>query len=724
MKSMFAWSLLIQAILSDAYADRQALDRSQVNFDDGIAGRSHSSMMIRNVAQPELKDTSITPVAVDKRDEQPPETESYIARATDTNNDTQTAETRKWLEGIVKDKSKMYEMRGFPWKPDEVPDEDIEKLIDEGRFDEEIDKYQKPYAWTGLILDKAGYELVKAKTEWIRGIELESRLRVEGMSPVGGLRHTFTEPLHTRKAEWGDWAKQESAAKDLVQVSNFEGDKLDDLKDFVFEKKAGKGIRVYVIDRGVQVDVIDDKGNKVFSGFEDLNDRSTILETTRFRDQNAAHDKRTDYANGHGTKVASKVVGQWGTAKEATLVPVQVLVNSADDIPAGFNEVWRDVRRRRAQNKAIVVCSVHAIPPKGGWTRQQARAEDIGREFTQWIDLLHREGVPVAVASGNHGDVENRDVIDTLPAILEGDNFPLINVGATTLEGKAWENTQGKGTQDGTQLTIYAPGVDVVVHDHVDGKEMRDSGTSFAAPVVAGIVAVHMNYQPWDKAKTGVERVKEIKRWIRTPESSWERIKNQFPDKPNMKVNMIWNGADEAAHKSVGGSAVDSPPSPPPQVQNERQTFVVGLEQVGIPRCTTYTPSGTNTKPTTICTEAHDYMYRHFFYRLDRVDDVDSLCTSTLIDFHQDQLGPVGDVKLLENPVWPRGEWKFNLYGEQFTYNNDGSNPGALWKGNRKIDCNGDLEHHDPKSDEWCENTLTKTSGSSRKRRRLLACKW
>jgi hypothetical protein len=30
--------------------------------------------------------------------------------------------------------------------------------------------------------------------------------------------------------------------------------------------------------------------------------------------------------------------------------------------------------------------------------------------------------------------------------------------------------------------------------------------------MVAGIVAVHMNYQPWDKAKTGVERVKEGKR--------------------------------------------------------------------------------------------------------------------------------------------------------------------------------------------------------------------
>ncbi|KAH4103844.1 hypothetical protein HBH70_097240 [Parastagonospora nodorum] len=703
-------------------------DRSQINADDGITGRSHSSMMTRNVAQPELKDTPVTSANAAKRDEQAAETHSYIAYATDMKNDTQTAATRKWLEGIVKDKSKLFERRGFPWEPEEVPNDELQKLYDEGRWDEGIDSYEKPYAWSHLILDQAGFELIKAKKEWIETIELESNLKVVGMSPLGDLRHTSHESLHSRKAEWGDWAKQENAASDLTQNSNYEGGKLNDLKDFVFEKRAGEGTLVYVVDRGVQVDVRDDKSNKLFSGFEDVNDRFTILETRAFSNQNAAHDKRTDYADGHGTKVASKVVGQWGTAKGATLVPVQVLVDEFADLPDGFNQVWKDLRRRKAQNRgqsiqAVVVCSVHVVPSQGGWTRQEAEAQFVGRMFSKWIKLLHEEGVPIVLASGNFGDIDKRDVIDTLPAVLATDDVPLINVGATTVEGKAWEKSQGQGSQDGTQLAIYAPGVDVVVHDHIDGKETRATGTSMAAPAVAGIIAVHMNYQPWGKDNTGLARVKEIRRWIQTPESSWERIKNQFPDKPNMKVNMIWNGADEAAHKSVSDSASNSPP-PPPQVQNERQTFVVGLEQVGIPRCTTYTPSGTNTKPTTICTEAHDYMYRHFFYRLDRVDDVDSLCTSTLIDFHQDQLGPVGDVKLLENPVWPRGEWKFNLYGEQFTYNNDGSNPGALWKGNRKIDCNGDLEHHDPKSDEWCENNLTKTSGSSRKRRRLLACKW
>ena len=172
-------------------------------------------------------------------------------------------------------------------------------------------------------------------------------------------------------------------------------------------------------------------------------------------------------------------------------------------------------------------------------TREEGERNALGVEYIRHMKKVLGLGVPIVLASGNYGDQDKRDVIDTLPAVLEKDDFPIINVGAATLEGKAWAKTQGQGSQDGTQLTIYAVGEDVEVHNHVDGKETRDSGTSLAAPAVGGIIAVHMNYQPWDKSKTKIDRVKEIKRWIRTPESSWERIKNPNPDKPDMKVNMV-----------------------------------------------------------------------------------------------------------------------------------------------------------------------------------------
>jgi hypothetical protein len=174
-----------------------------------------------------------------------------------------------------------------------------------------------------------------------------------------------------------------------------------------------------------------------------------------------------------------------------------------------------------------------------GITREEAEKDALGKEYKYHMDLLLKEGVPIVLASGNYGDQDKRDAIDTIPAVLEGDDFPVINAGAATLEGKPWPKSQGQGTQDGTQLTIYAVGVDVEVHDHNDGKEIRDSGTSFAAPAVGGIIAVHMNYQPWDRSKTGLDKVREIKKFIRSPESSWERIENTNPNKPEVKVNMV-----------------------------------------------------------------------------------------------------------------------------------------------------------------------------------------
>jgi hypothetical protein len=174
-----------------------------------------------------------------------------------------------------------------------------------------------------------------------------------------------------------------------------------------------------------------------------------------------------------------------------------------------------------------------------GLTREEAERSYIGRDFLGPMQRLLDYGIPIVLASGNYGDQPGRDVIDMMPQVLEKDSFPIINVGAATIEGKPWPKTQGQGSQDGTQLTIYAAGVDVQVHNNIDGKDITDSGTSLAAPAVAGIIAQHMNYSPWDQSKTKVDRVKEIKRWLRTPESSWERIKNQNPNKPEFQVNMV-----------------------------------------------------------------------------------------------------------------------------------------------------------------------------------------
>jgi hypothetical protein len=88
------------------------------------------------------------------------------------------------------------------------------------------------------------------------------------------------------------------------------------------------------------------------------------------------------------------------------------------------------------------------------------------------------------------------------------------------------------------------------------------------------------------------------------------------------------------------------------------------------------------------------YRNRYFFYRLEHVEEVESLCKSELVDFYQDDQAYTTDKKLFEEPTWPHGEWNLNLFGGRATYRSDGQTSGGLWIGDRKIDCDGNLRQH------------------------------
>jgi hypothetical protein len=155
-------------------------------------------------------------------------------------------------------------------------------------------------------------------------------------------------------------------------------------------------------------------------------------------------------------------------------------------------------------------------------------------------------------------------------------------------------------------------------------------------------------------------------------------------------TEQIWNGADKAAHDSISNSQAPDPSSSP-----QKRTFVVGLEQTASPDCETYVVSGPNQYHSTICEPLPTFENRFFFYRLDENgQEVDSLCTSLLNDFHQDDLGVTKDENLFEHPAWPAGVWPLSLFGEEFMYKNDGQSAGALFEGEQQIGCVGDLGNH------------------------------
>ena len=86
-----------------------------------------------------------------------------------------------------------------------------------------------------------------------------------------------------------------------------------------------------------------ENGEKVFAGFEDPRDETNIVKTPKFDSISPKLDPRLDYSpNGHGTRVASKIVGRWGIAQGVTLVPVQIHRNTDGDLAQGMNAAWRD----------------------------------------------------------------------------------------------------------------------------------------------------------------------------------------------------------------------------------------------------------------------------------------------------------------------------------------------------------------------------------------------
>ena len=99
-----------------------------------------------------------------------------------------------------------------------------------------------------------------------------------------------------------------------------------------------------------------------------------------------------------------------------------------------------------------------------------------------YINRILELGTPIVTSAGNHG--EERPKIDQIPQIFEDGDTPLINVGAVNYQGKLWSHSQ-----DGDQVTIYAPGDKAEAQTKVEKTSIEGEGTSIAAPAVGGLIA-------------------------------------------------------------------------------------------------------------------------------------------------------------------------------------------------------------------------------------------
>ena len=212
---------------------------------------------------------------------------------------------------------------------------------------------------------------------------------------------------------------------------------------------SGAGVRIYIVDTGVDA-THKEFGSRVADGFDAFGQNL---------DQTDCH--------GHGTHVAGLAAGAYyGAAKASTIVPVRVLDcygrGNTQSLIDGIN--W--ILSTHPGGPAIVNMSL------GG-----SRDESVNSAASRLI----AEGMTVIAAAGN----SNVDACTFSPASAPG----VIAVGATDKS-----DVRASFSNWGACVDVFAPGVLINSANSLDHNiSSRRSGTSQAAPFVAGAVATYMS---------------------------------------------------------------------------------------------------------------------------------------------------------------------------------------------------------------------------------------
>ena len=205
----------------------------------------------------------------------------------------------------------------------------------------------------------------------------------------------------------------------------------------------------------------------------------------------------SDFTNGHGAAVASLIVGAhdgvgvMGIAPSASVVAYNPFDSTGT---AGWADITKGVQMLKASGASVVNASlgVPGMTLDPGWNNV----------FTNLSVLLTLKNTVFVMAAGNDGVMQTKN-INWTPLVTPA----FVVVGSVDVTGKIsnFSNTPGSTclTVVGLLCTDYlrnhflvAPGEMVLVSDG-HGGTVRESGTSFAAPLVSGAIALMQSRWPW-----------------------------------------------------------------------------------------------------------------------------------------------------------------------------------------------------------------------------------
>lgn len=238
----------------------------------------------------------------------------------------------------------------------------------------------------------------------------------------------------------------------------------------------GKGVTIYVLDSGIRFSHQEFLG-RARSGYDFVDD-----------------DDLADDCDGHGSHVAGTAAGKGvGVAKDADIVAVRILDCNGDgsvsDTVAALD--WVANHSKNISGPAVVVLSLGIEGPSAG--------SRILEEATKV--LVTKYGITTVVASGN----TQKDACGVTPA-----NVPdVITVAASDIPTKYDDSSEQQDIMYywnnlGPCVDIFAPGVDIYsacggakrCSTLGDSSYTLATGTSMAAPSVAGAAAVYLEKHP------------------------------------------------------------------------------------------------------------------------------------------------------------------------------------------------------------------------------------
>ncbi|MEF9906716.1 type VII secretion-associated serine protease mycosin [Streptomyces sp. P9-A2] len=239
--------------------------------------------------------------------------------------------------------------------------------------------------------------------------------------------------------------------------------------DELWSESRGKGVRVAVIDTGVDVK------NPQLKNAVDVKSGHNFL-PKGLKDENGdpidrGNENGTTDTVGHGTKVAGIIAarpaagtGFVGLAPEATIIPIQQ--NDA--------EGHGDTDTLAASISYAVQAGAHVI----NISQDTAGAVEPDPKLEAAVKEALGQGIVIVASAGNGGLGGNTK--ETYPASYEG----VLAVAASDRN-----NERASFSQSGDFVDVAAPGVDII-STVPRGGHCSDNGTSFSAPYVAGIAAL------------------------------------------------------------------------------------------------------------------------------------------------------------------------------------------------------------------------------------------